>query len=86
MSIVHVHIERTGGVSMQELYENKFGGDDMLWYIPRPGDHMFAPFGIETTTHLDDTELQRLADAAKYNPDLKNEWWQEELNCEESKQ
>ena len=45
MTIVHIHIEKTGGVSLQNLYEKKYPSPGMLWYSVR--DDLFAPFSIK---------------------------------------
>lgn len=66
MAIVHVHVERTGGVSLQDLYEKKYPGPAMLWYSVR--DKKFAPFNIKTANYTKDWQLRAYAFVARAFP------------------
>ncbi len=66
MAIVHVHIERTGGVSLQDLYEKKYPGPEMLWYSVR--DNLFAPFEIKSANYTRDWQLKFYAFIARRFP------------------
>lgn len=46
MAIVQIHIEKTGGVTLQKLYEDKYGGENIAHYMVR--DDLFAPYSIKT--------------------------------------
>lgn len=56
MSIVHIHIERTGGVSVQNIYAKRYHGVEMLWYSTRDG--LFAPFNIFPGNYAKDWQLK----------------------------
>lgn len=66
MAIVHVHIERTGGVFLQDLYEQKYPGSGMLWYSTR--DKLFAPFSIKTANYTKNWQLKLYAFIARWFP------------------
>jgi hypothetical protein len=70
MAVVHIHIERTGGVSLQDLYEKKYPGPDMLWYSTR--DMLFAPFNIKTANYTEDWQLKLYAFIAERIPPLRH--------------
>ena len=56
MTIVHIHIERTGGVSLQNLYEKKYLNSNILWYSVRDG--LFAPLSIKTASYTKGWQLK----------------------------
>jgi len=70
MTIVHIHIERTGGVSLQSLYEKKYQGGGMLWYSVR--DDLFAPFSIKTANYTKDWQLKIYVILAQRFPIIRN--------------
>ncbi|MBU0611942.1 hypothetical protein KKA39_02440 [Patescibacteria group bacterium] len=69
MTIVHVHIERTGGVFLQDLYERKYPGSGMLWYNTR--DNLFAPFNIKTANYTKNWQLKLYAFIARRLPSIR---------------
>lgn len=69
MTVVHVHIERTAGVSLQNLYEQQYSGQEMLWYSAR--DTMFAPFDIKTANYTKNWQLKAYAFAARHLPSVR---------------
>jgi hypothetical protein len=69
MTIVHVHIERTGGVSLQTLYEKEYPGPEMLWYSTR--DDVFAPFNIKTANYTKDWQLKTYAFISRWFPPIR---------------
>ena len=69
MVIVHIHIERTGGVSLQKLYVKKYHGPAMLWYSTR--DTLFAPFDIGPANFTEDWKLKIHAFIAEKLPILR---------------
>ena len=69
MVIVHIHIERTGGVFLQDLYEQKYPGSGMLWYSTR--DDLFAPFNIKTANYTKNWQLKIYAFIARWFPSIR---------------
>ncbi len=53
-------------MSLQNLYEQQYQGEEMLWYSTR--DKLFAPFDIKTANYTKDWQLQAYAFAARYIP------------------
>ncbi len=70
MTIVHIHVERTGGVFLQDLYEQKYPGPEMLWYSIR--DDLFAPFNIKTANYTKNWQLKSYAFIARWFPYIRS--------------
>lgn len=68
MAIVHLHVERTAGVSVQHLYEQRYRGNGFLWYSTRDG--LFAPFNIQHGRY-EDAQMQAHAHLARDAPDIR---------------
>ena len=70
MAIVHIHIERTGGIALQQLYSKKYPGPEMVWYGVR--DTLFAPFTIRTANYTEDWHLKLYALLAAHFPRIRH--------------
>jgi hypothetical protein len=70
MTIVHIHIERTGGVSLQGLYSKKYPYPKMFWYSVR--DDSFAPLTIKTSGAVRDFKLKIYAAISRLFPKLRH--------------
>lgn len=77
MAIVHLHVERTAGVSLQHLYEQRYRGDSFLWYSTRDG--LFAPFNIQHGRY-EDAQMQAHARLARDAPDVRARILQQRTN------
>lgn len=70
MAIIHVHIEKTGGTCLQNLYIKKYPKKKILWYSVR--DNLFAPISIQTANYTKDWQLKPYAFISRHLPFLRH--------------
>ncbi len=66
MTIVHIHIERTGGVFLQDLYKKKYKASRVIWYSTR--DTLFAPLDVGPVSSTVNWKLKTYAFIAERLP------------------
>ncbi len=69
MTIVHIHVEKTGGVTLQKLYEDKYGGSHMAHFLIRDG--IFAPYSIHTANYTKNWQLKLYKAITTWLPNIK---------------
>jgi hypothetical protein len=70
MTIIQIHIEKTGGICLQDLYIKKYPEEKILWYNVR--DDLFAPINIRTANYTKDWQLKPYAFVSRRLPMIRH--------------